>query len=86
MRGAVRAGAQTEELIQLYDGGQDRRMKEAIIEALNRIGDRAAIDKLLSIARTETDPHVRRSAINRLSKSGDPRVAELLKEMVEKTN
>jgi HEAT repeat protein len=84
VRGAVRAGATTADLIRLYDGGQDRRVKEALVEALARIGDRAAFDKLLSIARTETDPQIRRSAISRLSKSGDARVTEMLKDIVEK--
>jgi HEAT repeat protein len=84
VRGAVRAGARTEDLIRLYDAGQDRRVKESLVDALARIGDRAATDKLISIAKTETDLQIRRSAINRLAKSGDERVSAMLKEIVEK--
>jgi HEAT repeat protein len=54
------------------------------VDALARIGDRAATDKLISIAKTETDLQIRRSAINRLAKSGDERVSAMLKEIVEK--
>jgi HEAT repeat protein len=84
VRGAVRAGARTEDLIQLWDAGQDRRVKETLVEAFARIGDRAATDKLISIAKTETDVQIRRAAINRLAKSGDERVNAALKELVER--
>jgi HEAT repeat protein len=84
VRGAVRAGAATADLVRLFDAGQDRRVKEALVEALARIGDRAAIDKLIQIARTETDPQIRRRAITRLSRSSDERAAAALKELVEK--
>ena len=84
VRGAVRAGARTEDLIQLWDAGQDRRVKETLVESLARIGDRAATDKLISIAKTETDVQIRRAAINRLAKSGDERVNAALKELVER--
>ena len=84
IRGAVRAGATTADLIRLYDAGQDRRVKDALIEAMGRIGDRAAVDKLIQIAREDTDPQIRRRAVNRLSKSSDERAIAALKAMVER--
>jgi hypothetical protein len=42
------------------------------------------MDRLVQIAREETDMSVRRSVINRLGRSEDPRVREMLKEMVVK--
>jgi HEAT repeat protein len=84
VRAAGRAGANTDELAKLYDAGQDRRVKEALIDAMIRIGDRASIDKVTSIAQSETDTQVRRAAINRLAKLGDEKANAVLKDMVEK--
>jgi len=79
---AQRAGATTEQLGRLYSGSPDRRGKEAAINALFKNGDRQAVDRLIMIARTETDPAVRRSLISRLGRLEDERVKELLKELV----
>jgi HEAT repeat protein len=79
---AQRAGATTEQLGRLYASSPDRRGKEAAINALFKNGDRLAVDRLIMIARSETDPSVRRSLIARLGKLEDERVKELLKELV----
>jgi hypothetical protein len=70
VRAAERAGVGTDELIRLYDEGPDRRVKEAILDALSRIGDRAARKKIESIATADTDPTVRKSALRRLAQQG----------------
>ena len=79
---AQRAGASTAQIGKLYDQAPDRRAKEAAINALLKNGDRAAIDILIRIARTETDPSVRRSLINRLGRLDDERVKQLLHDLV----
>lgn len=84
VRAAGRAGATTEELSKLWDAGQDRRVKESLLEALLRIADRAAVDKVTTIAQSETDPAIRRAAINRLAKLGDEKANAALKDLVEK--
>ena len=84
VRAAGRSGANTDELSKIYDAGQDRRVKEALIDAMLRIGDRASIEKVTSIAQTETDVQVRRAAINRLAKLGDEKANLVLKDLVEK--
>jgi HEAT repeat protein len=84
VRAAGRAGANTEELSKIYDAGQDRRVKEALLEAMIRIGDKAAIEKVTAIARSETDVQVRRAAIHRLAKLGDEKANAVLKDLVEK--
>ncbi|HEV8599297.1 MAG TPA: HEAT repeat domain-containing protein, partial [Gemmatimonadales bacterium] len=66
----------------LYDQAPDRRTKESTISALFKNGDRAAVDILVRIARTETDASVRRSLINRLGRLEDERVRTLLKDLV----
>jgi HEAT repeat protein len=80
---AQRAGASTAQLGKLYDQAPDRRSKESAINALLKNGDRTAIDLLLRIARTETDPSVRRSLINRMGRMEDERVKTLLKDLIE---
>ena len=77
-----RAGASAAQLTRLYDQALDRRGKEAAVNGLLRNGDRASIDKLILIAKNETDINVRRTVISRLGKLEDPRVKELLKELV----
>lgn len=79
---ALRAGATTPQLTKLYSDAPDRRGKESAAEALFRRGDREAVDNLIKIARTETDPSVRRSVISRLGRMDDPRVRDLLKDLV----
>jgi HEAT repeat protein len=80
---AERAGATSPQLDKLYQQAPDRRGKEAAISALFKNGDRAAIDALVRIARSETDASVRRSLISRLAKLDDERVKALLKELAE---
>jgi len=84
VRAAGRAGATTQELSRMWDEGQDRRVKESLLDALLRIGDRAAIDKVTAIAQSETDVQIRRAAINRLAKLGDEKANAMLKDLVEK--
>lgn len=79
---AQHAGATTAQIGRLYEQAPDRRGKEASIDALMRRGDREAIDRLIQIARSETDPTVRRALISRLSRLEDERVKNLLKDLV----
>ena len=77
-----KAGAPAAQLGRLYEQALDRRGKEAAINGLFRNGDRQSVDRLLLIAKNETDVSVRRSVISRLGRLEDPRVQEFLKEMV----
>jgi HEAT repeat protein len=79
---AQRAGATTAQIGRLYEQAPDRRSKEASIDALLRRGDREAVDRLIQIARTETDPMVRRALLSRLARLEDERVKNLLKDLV----
>jgi HEAT repeat protein len=79
---AYRAGATSVQIARLYEQARDRRGKEASIDALLRRGDREAVDRLIQIARTETDPAVRRTLISRLGRLEDERVKSLLKDLV----
>lgn len=81
---AERAGVKGEELVAMYDSAGDRETKEALIGVYAQLGTRASTDKLLAIAKTETDPALRRRVIQMLGRSDDPRVKDALKEMVER--
>ena len=78
LEASTRAGASTHDLSALYDRTTDPETKSAIISALSQIGDRAAIDKLLAIARQDESLTARRRAISALSRSDDPRVEKAL--------
>jgi hypothetical protein len=79
---AARAGAPMSELIRTYDLVSDHLLKNALVAIYQRSGERTAIDKLIAIAKTETNVNLRRRAINALSGSDDPRVKEALKDLI----
>lgn len=81
---AARAGVPIADLVRLYDTTTDPQMKEALISLYVESGDRVAVDKLLSIARSDENPGIRRRTISQLSRSEDPRVKEFLKDLVER--
>jgi HEAT repeat protein len=80
---ARKAGADINDLVSLYDAVGDQTMKASLISLYGSSTETAATDKLISIARSETDRTLRRRSISRLSKSDDPRVKQVLQEIVE---
>jgi HEAT repeat protein len=81
---ASRAGAPIADLIHIYDTTTDPNMKESLINVYMRSGDKAAVDKLLTIVKGEENITVRRRAISQLSRSEDPRIKAALQEIVMK--
>lgn len=84
LEAANRAGVPTAELIKLYDGTTDQRLKESVVSLLVRAGDEASTDKLIAILKTETNYNIKRSLISRLSSSDDPRIKQALKDIVSR--
>jgi HEAT repeat protein len=74
------------ELFSLYERMPNREMKEHMIFVYSQRDEKAAVDKMLQIAKTETDRELRKKAIFWLSQSDDPRVAEFLAGLLEKPN
>jgi HEAT repeat protein len=72
------------ELSRLYDGLSERELRNELIRILGSRDEPEATDKLFEIARTGTDPAVRRNAVNALSRKKDERTTKLLLELVEK--
>ncbi len=81
---AGQSGVPLPELFGLYDRTPDREIREGLIFAYSQRSDKAAVDKLIQIARTEKDKDLRKNALFWLSQSKDPRVAEVLEEMLNK--
>lgn len=79
---ANRAGAPITDMIKLYDTTTDPGLKQSLIGIYLRNGERTAIDKLISIVKSEDNLSVRRSAINQLSRSDDPRIKQVLQDIV----
>jgi HEAT repeat protein len=82
LEAANRSGAPIAELVKLYDTTTDPSMKQTLIGLYIRNGEKAAVDKLLSIVKGEDNLSVRRSAINQLSKSDDPRIKQALQDII----
>jgi HEAT repeat protein len=81
---AGQSGIALSELFTLYDRVQDRDIRDGLIFAYSQRGERAAVDKLVQIAKTEKDRELRKKALFWLSQSKDPRVAEVLEEILNK--
>jgi len=73
-----------DELGKLFDALPERELRAAVVNQLGSRDDPAAVDKLIEIAKSGTDPNVRRQAIAALARKNDPRTTKLLLELVEK--
>lgn len=72
-------------LDKLYDASSQRPIREAVIELLSERKEPEALDKIVDIARSGTDPQMRREAISILARSKDPRASKLLLQLVDRT-
>jgi HEAT repeat protein len=72
------------ELSTLYDRMPSREMKEQLIFVYSQRDEKAAVDRLMQIARTESDKELRRKAIFWLGQMDDPRIPEFLASLLEK--
>ena len=72
------------ELAKLYDTLTDRELRSAMVSILGERTEPDATDKLLEIAKRDTDPTIRRRAISALARKKDPRTTKLLLDLVER--
>ena len=68
----------------LYDSVSQRTLRETLINLLGNRKEPEAVDKLLDIVKTGTDPQLRRYAINVVSRKKDPRTTKLLMDIINK--
>jgi HEAT repeat protein len=84
LRMAGRSSIPIADLAKMYDVAGDRQLREQLIALYARRDEPEATDKLLEIARSGTDPDMRRYAISALSRKNDPRTKKLLLEIIDK--
>jgi HEAT repeat protein len=79
---ANRAGAPIADLIKLYDTTTDPTMKETLISIYIKNSERASVDKLLAIVKSEENLALRKRTITRLASSEDPRIKQALQDLI----
>lgn len=72
----------TAEIARVYDTVQNRTVKEHIIFVLSQRDDKAAIDKLMSIATGTGDTSLRKKALFWLGQKDDPAVVKAISDLV----
>jgi HEAT repeat protein len=80
---AQSGGIDLPELFALYDQARDRELKEQLIFAYSQSSQKGAVDKLIEIARTDSDRELRKKALFWLSQTKDPRVAQLIADIID---
>ena len=84
LEAANRSGAPIAELIKLYDTTTDPSMKETLVGIYIRNGERASVDKLLQIVKSEENLSLRKRTISRLTNSEDPRIKQALQDLISR--
>jgi HEAT repeat protein len=72
------------EAVRLYGSVADRQLRERLISIYRQRKEPEATDKLLDIAKNDTDYNLRTRAINALTEKNDPRAMKLLMEIIDK--
>ncbi len=80
---AGQSRASVADLVNLYDRMAEPAMREQLIFVYSQRRETAAVDKLMQIAKSDTDRELRKKAIFWLSQSRDPRAAEFLLQVIE---
>ena len=75
---AGEAGIAGSELVTVYDRLSDSDVKEKLIWVMSESRDRAATDKLIEIAQKDPDREMRKKALFWLGQKNDPRVRQIL--------
>lgn len=73
----------TDNLIKLYDASDNRSMRNSLVDALSQRGEPAAINKLLDIVKTSTDPEVRSNAIQELLRKNDKAITQKVLDLIK---
>ena len=81
---AGQAGVSVAQLASLYDSTPPGALREQLIFVLAQRRDPAALDKLISIARSDKDPESRKKALFWLGQSHDPRALAAINEVIDR--
>ena len=66
----------------MYTSLKDQELKEQTIFALSQLKDPGALDRLVEIAKKDSDPEMRKKALFWLGQLHDPRVAGVIEQML----
>ncbi|HEV8122817.1 MAG TPA: HEAT repeat domain-containing protein [Gemmatimonadales bacterium] len=80
---AGQQGGSITDLVALYAKMTNPEMKEQLIFVYSQRNEKPAVDKLVDIARSDPDREMRKKALFWLSQSNDPRVAEILQQIID---
>jgi HEAT repeat protein len=75
------------EIARLYDVADSRALREQILSALSQRKENEAVDKMIDIAKKDTDPQIRRTAINLISRAaqnGNERAKKFIQEFLDR--
>ena len=80
------SGGALSELFALYDKLADRELRDQMVFVYSQRSEKAAVDKLIEIAKTDRDVELRKKALFWLTqaRSKDPRVTQLIEEILSK--
>ena len=81
---AGQAGVSGADMAAIYDRMTDRELKYQLIWVLSDTRDRAGSDKLVEIAQKDKDPEMRKKAIFWLGQKNDPRIRQILLDIITK--
>ena len=73
-----------EDIAKLYDIADARSLREQVLYGLSRRKEPEAIDKMMEIARRDTDPQIRRTAVSLLARSNNERAKKYLQELIDR--
>jgi HEAT repeat protein len=80
---AGQGGVAIADLVSLYDKVGESEMKDQLIFSLSQRREPAAVDKMILIAKNDSDKEMRKKAIFWLSQSKDPRASEFLLQIID---
>lgn len=72
------------DIAKLYDIADTRSLREQVLHGLSQRKEDVAVDKMIEIARKDTDPQIRRGAINLLARSSNKRAQDFIKEIFDR--
>ncbi len=81
---AGEAGIPGSDLASIYDRLTDSEVKEKLIWVMSESDDRVATDKLVQIAQKDSDREMRKKALFWLGHKNDPRVRQILVDILTK--
>jgi outer membrane protein assembly factor BamD (BamD/ComL family) len=83
-RVTARQNLSTDNLIKLYDATDNRSMRNSLVDALAQRPEPAALNKLLDIVKSSTDPDVRSNAIQELLRKNDKAITQRVLDLIGK--